>query len=365
MRVLMASKALVVGAYHAKLEALGAQPAIELLALAPDSWIENGRRQRAEPVTSERYALRYQPLRLNGRFHLHWWPGLAGAVEDFQPDVVHIDEEPYNAATAHACRIARSRGARVVFFAWQNIRRRYPPPFAWFERYVFGRAAGIAGTATAADVLRAKGFGGRLAVIPQFGVDPKLFAPGDGERGTTFRIGFAGRLIEAKGIELLLEAVRRIDGGVELLVAGTGPLEEAIRGQSAGDSRVRLLGAVPSAAMPGFYRNLDVLVLPTLGRWGWTEQFGRAAIEAMACGTPVIVSDAGELPAVVGEAGRIVPAGDARALERALGDLREDAAERRRLSEAGRTRVLAEFTHERIAEATARFYRAVMDDPEE
>ena len=42
----------------------------------------------------------------------------------------------------------------MVFFAWQNIRRRYPPPFAWFERYVFGRAAGIAGTATAADVLR-------------------------------------------------------------------------------------------------------------------------------------------------------------------------------------------------------------------
>jgi len=64
---------------------------------------------------------------------------------------VHIDEEPYNVATAHACRVARSRGTRVVFFAWQNIRRRYPPPFAWFERYVFGRAAGIAGTVTAAD----------------------------------------------------------------------------------------------------------------------------------------------------------------------------------------------------------------------
>lgn len=363
MKILMASKALVVGAYHAKLEALGAQPGIDLLALAPDSWIEGGRRQRAEPVTPERYGLRYQPLRLNGRFHLHWWPGLAGAVEEFQPDIVHIDEEPYNAATAHACRVARRRGARVVFFAWQNIRRRYPPPFAWFERYVFGRAAGIAGTVTAADVLRAKGFGGRLAVVPQFGVDPELFAPGDGERGATFRIGYAGRLIEAKGIELLLDAVRRIEGDVELLVAGTGPLEEAIRGQAAGDARVRLLGALPSAAMPEFYRNLDVLVLPTLGRRGWTEQFGRAAIEAMACGTPVIVSDAGELPAVVGEAGRIVPAGDARALQEALGDLREDGQARAHLAEAGRARVLAEFTHERIAAATAAFYRAVMDGP--
>lgn len=363
MKILMASKALVVGAYHAKLEALGAQPEVDLLALAPESWIENGRRQRAEPVTPERYGLRYQPLRLNGRFHLHWWPGLAGAVEEFRPDIVHIDEEPYNAATAHACRVARGRGARVVFFAWQNIRRRYPPPFAWFERYAFGRAAGIAGTATAAEVLRTKRFGGRLAVIPQFGVDPELFAPGDDEGGATFRIGYAGRLIEAKGIELLVEAVRRTDGDVELLVAGAGPLEEAIRGQAAGDARVRLLGALPSAEMPGFYRDLDLFVLPTLGRRGWTEQFGRAAIEAMACGTPVIVSDAGELPAVVAEAGRIVPAGDVGALRQALDDLREDAAERRRLAEAGRARVLAKFTHARIAEATAAFYRAVMDGP--
>ena len=359
----MASKALVMGAYHAKLEALGAQPEVDLLALAPDSWIENGRRQRAEPVTPERYGLRYQPLRLNGRFHLHWWPGLARAVEEFRPDVVHIDEEPYNAATVHACRIARGRGARVVFFAWQNLRRRYPPPFAWFERYVFGRAAGIAGTVTAGEVLRAKGFAGPLAVIPQFGVDPKLFAPGDDGGGSTFRIGFAGRLIQEKGIELLLDAVRRMDGDVELLIAGAGPLEEAIRGQAAGDARVRLLGALPSAAMPGFYRGLDVLVLPTLGRRGWTEQFGRAAIEAMACGVPVIVSDAGELPAVVGEAGRIVPAGDVGALQQALGGLREDADERGRLAETGQARVMAEFTHARIAEATAAFYRDLMDGP--
>lgn len=364
MKVLMASKALVMGAYHAKLEALGAQPGVELLALAPDSWIESDRRLCAEPVTPKQYGLRYQSLRLNGRFHLHWWPGLAGAVQEFQPDLVHIDEEPYNTATAHACRVAGACGARVIFFAWQNIRRRYPPPFAWFERYVFRRAAGIAGTPTAAEVLRAKGFAGRLAVIPQFGVDPERFAPGDDGHGNTFRIGFAGRLVHEKGIELLVEAVRRIDGDVELLIAGAGPLDEAICGQAAGDDRVRLLGALPSADMPGFYQGLDVLVLPTLGRRGWTEQFGRAAIEAMACGVPVLVSDAGELPAVVDQAGWVVPAGDVGALRQALDDLRADANERGRLADVGRARVLAEFTNERIAEATTGFYRDVLDGPD-
>ena len=103
-------------------------------------------------------------------------------MQEFRPDIVHIDEEPYNAATVHACRVARAHGARVVFFAWQNLQRRYPPPFRWFERYVFGRAAGIAGTATAAKVLRAKGFAGRLAVVPQFGVDPELLRARPGSR---------------------------------------------------------------------------------------------------------------------------------------------------------------------------------------
>ena len=125
-------------------------------------------------------------------------------------------------------------------------------------------------------------------------------------------------MVEAKGIELLLEAVCTLGDGVELRIAGTGPLDELLRQHATGDARVRLFGALPSGAMPDFYRGLDVLVLPTLGRWGWTEQFGRAAIEAMACGVPVVVSDAGELPAVVGEAGRVVPSADVDALREAL-----------------------------------------------
>ena len=235
----------------------------------------------------------------------------------------------------------------------------------WFERYVFGRGAGIAGTATAADVLRAKGFGGRLAVIPQFGVDPELFAPGDGERGATFRIGYAGRLIEAKGIELLLDAVRRIEGdrgaaGRRHGTAGRGDSWAGGRAMPACDCWARC----PARRCRGSTRDLDVLVLPTLGRRGWTEQFGRAAIEAMACGAPVIVSDAGELPAVVGEAGRIVPAGDAEGAPAGAGRLaRGWRGARAHLAEAGRARVLAEFTHERIAAATAAFYQAVMDGP--
>ena len=363
MKVLMASKALVVGAYHAKLEALGAQPEVELLALAPESWIESGpaATRRAGDARAIRPALPAAPAER----------ALSPAL------VARARGRGRGVPARHRAhrRRALQRGNRACLPRRSQPRRaggllrlaEHSSPISSAVRVVRAlrlrarrghRRDGDGGRGAAGQ-----GFEGRLAVIPQFGVDPELFAPGDREPGATFRIGYAGRLIEAKGIELLLEAVRRIDGDVELLVAGTGPLEEAIRGQAAGDSRVRLLGALPSAVMPEFYQGLDVLVLPTLGRRGWTEQFGRAAIEAMACGAPVIVSDAGELPAVVGEAGRMVPAGDVEALRRALDDLREHADERGRLAEAGRTRVLAAFTHERIAEATAAFYQAVMDGP--
>jgi len=102
-----------------------------------------------------------------------------------------------------------------------------------------------------------------------------------------------------------------------------------------------------------------VFVLPTVGRRGWTEQFGRAAIEAMACGVPVIVSTAGELPHVVDRAGLIVPSSDAHALADVLNALRDDSKHREQLARAGREHVLERYTTQTVADATAAFYRQI------
>ena len=357
----MASKALTVGAYHAKLVELAAHPDVELLAVAPDAWVESGRQQVAERVPPAGYGLEYTRLWLNGHYHLYLFAGLGRIVRRFRPDVLHIDEEPYNVATGHACRLAHKVGARCVFFAWQNLRRAYPPPFRWLERYVYARAAGIAGTQAAAQVLRGKGFNGPLAVVPQFGVDPELFAPGEPRPvGDRFRIGYAGRLVPEKGVDVLIRAVHSLGPQVELLLAGSGPAEPELRRLAASSANVRFVGTLPSRSMPDFFRSLDAFVQPTLGRRGWTEQFGRSAVEAMACGVPTVASDAGELPGVVGEGGRLVPAGDAQALATALEELRGDPESRGALGQAGRARVLAHYTHARIAEATAGFYRRVL-----
>jgi glycosyltransferase involved in cell wall biosynthesis len=117
------------------------------------------------------------------------------------------------------------------------------------------------------------------------------------------------------------------------------------------------LGQVPSTEAPNYYRRMDVLVLPSLTRPNWVEQFGRVLIEAMACGVAVVGSSSGEIPWVVGDAGVIFPEGDAEALRGVLAGLLADGDRRGELARRGRERVLAQFTQAQIAAATAAVYR--------
>jgi glycosyltransferase involved in cell wall biosynthesis len=276
---------------------------------------------------------------------------------------VHIDEEPYNFATSHAAYLARRVGARIVFFTWQNLQRVYPPPFNWFEAYVYRHAAyAIAGNEDAAQVLRAKNYRGPVRVIPQFGVDPAPSLP-PRERSGAFVIGFAGRLVAEKGAAVLLRAAASLEGVWELRLAGSGPeragLEQLARDLQI-DARVRLEPWRPSAEMPAFYRELDVLVAPSLTRPNWKEQFGRVLVEAMNWDVPVVGSNCGEIPNVIGDAGVIVPENDPAALGAALSALRRDADRRAELSRRGRERVLARFTQARVAAETVEVYREVV-----
>jgi len=360
----MISKALVIGAYHSKLKHIAAQ--VQLTAIVPPSWRDERGELKLERTTGDGYNLIVTPLRFNGNFHLHYYPQLDRLLQQLQPDLIHIDEEPYNLATFLALRSARRLGARAIFFSWQNLNRTYPPPFCWFERYTLHHAvAGIVGNADAAQVWRAKGYGGPLTVIPQVGVELEVFKPlADRNRDTsTLIVGYAGRFVEEKGIDVLLTALRDLDGAWRLDLLGSGPdqirlAELAQRLQIA--DRVRFLPWRPSAQTVDYYRSLDVLVLPSRSRSNWKEQFGRVLVDAMACGVPVIGSTCGEIPNVIGDAGLIFPEGDAAALCDHLRTLQHDAALRRDLAQRGRQRVLDRFTQEQIARQTVEVYQNVM-----
>ena len=363
----MLSKACIVGAYQRKLEELAKLPGIDLAVLVPSSWRDDRGEQKLERAFTEGYELREIPLAFNGRFHLHFYPQLSRQLQDLQPDLLHIDEEPYNFATRHAMSLARRRNIPACFFTWQNLNRRYPPPFRWWEQYNYRHASyAIAGNHAASEVLRVKGYHGPVRIIPQFGVDPELFSPG-GESGPDrpFTIGYAGGFIAAKGLDALFKACARLSGDWRLRLVGGGDQEQSLRALAVQldiEQRVHWSGKIPSTAMPEFYRSLDALVLPSRTQPNWMEQFGRVLIEAMACGVPVIGSNSGEIPHVIGDAGLVFPEGEDEVLAIRLRQLRDDAELRADLSQRGRQRVLERYTQAQIAGKTFEVYQKMLSE---
>jgi glycosyltransferase involved in cell wall biosynthesis len=379
----MISKACLVGAYQRKLEEIARFPDIDLMVVVPPSWREDSRVVSLERAHTEGYDLVVEPLVFNGSFHFHFYPRLQQRMRGFAPDVVHIDEEPYNLATFHALWLAKAASARALWFSWQNLNRRYPLPFRLIERYSLRHADyAIAGSEGAAQVWRQKGYSGPMAIIPQFGVDPDIFAPtpkpgparlSPSHLGTSraqrdpaqgFVIGYVGRLVPEKGVDLLLDAVKDLQGLWRLHIVGKGPEQAAIKDQVRRlglEHRVTLEeGWLPSLRMPHFYRQLDALVLPSRSRPNWVEQFGRVLIEAMACGVPVVGSDCGEIPNVIDDAGLVFPEEDAGALRASLTRLMQDPDLWSDLARRGRERVINHFTQERIAAHTVAVYRELV-----
>ncbi len=364
MRVVMLSKACIVGIYQRKLEEIASYPDIDLTVLVPPHWRDKRGRQVLERTYVQGYELRVIPIRLTGFYHVHFYPTLFQELTRLHPDVFHVDEEPYNLATWLAMRYAVRLNIPALFFTWQNILRSYPFPFSAFEQFAYEHARfAIAGNQEALHVLRQKGFKGPVRVLPQFGVDPDIFRPlseTKKEEGRPFTIGYAGGLLHEKGVDILLRAIVHLRGRWQLHLVGTGKNERALRrlARSLGIAdRVVWTPKVPSTEMPRVYNQFDVLVLPSRSLAHWKEQFGRVLIEAMACEIPVIGSTCGEIPNVIGDAGLIFPEEDVEALARHLQALLDDENLRRRLGQAGRERVLSQFTQAHVAQETVRLYR--------
>lgn len=153
MRIVMISKACVVGMYQRKLEEMARLPGVDLTLIVPPSWRDPSGELRLERVYTNGYRMLVEPIRFNGDFHLHYFPTVASRLREICPDIVHIDEEPYNVAAWHAQWFSQRIKAKTVFFSWQNILRQYPIPFSWGEQWMLRSVAyGIAGTDSAADL---------------------------------------------------------------------------------------------------------------------------------------------------------------------------------------------------------------------
>jgi glycosyltransferase involved in cell wall biosynthesis len=278
-------------------------------------------------------------------------------------DLIDMHEEPFGAAVAEvlAIRWLRARRVPYVVSSAQNIEKRYPPPFRWFERWALRHMAGAyTCNAEAGAILRRKGLRGEHILLP-LGVDVERFTPSAGATpGENLRVGFVGRLIPHKGVDVLLHAVSS-DARLHLEVFGAGPEEERLRALTSTlgiAERVSFHGYVDEADVPGVYRRFDVLAVPSVAMPGWIEQFGRVVVEAQASGVPVVASESGALPDVVGGSGLLVPPGDADALCAALRRFLDEPGLWERLHAAGPDDA-ARCSWSRVADDQMALYRSV------
>jgi glycosyltransferase involved in cell wall biosynthesis len=171
---------------------------------------------------------------------------------------------------------------------------------------------------------------------------------------------FVGTIEPRKNLGALVQAFQRVANELEdvtLVIAGNlGWHYEDLLGQlgePASGPRIYRPGRIPEGDLRGLYSGAAAVVLPSL-----YEGFGLPALEAMACGTPVVASNRSSLPEVVGDAAILVPPRDVDALARGLLQVLRDADLAERLSRAGR-RQAGHFTWDRAARETLAVYRGV------
>jgi glycosyltransferase involved in cell wall biosynthesis len=293
---------------------------------------------------------------------------LAREIHAFRPDIVHT--HLVHADIHGQLATAASRAVRVSSV--------HSTP-AFYRRQPFRTGARLAGHRAGAVIASSehvRGFIEDLKLVPadrvhvvHYGIDASGWPLDESERlrareqlglhPADVAVGIAARLIPGKGHLLLLEAVadaRRENAQLRLLVAGRGPLRTELEREA---ERI----APGATAFVGFVEDVrafmnacDVLAFPTQPALG--EGFGLAALEAMACGRPVVATEVASLPELVsdGETGFLVDPGSVGALAAALAALAGDRELRERLGARGQERARTTFSLERMVEGTLEVY---------
>lgn len=294
-----------------------------------------------------------------------------------RPDVVHAH---FWMSGLAALAPAQAMGIPVVqtFHALGVVKRRYqgskdtsPPGRIDDELWIARRANEVIATCSdeVFELVRMGGDRRRITVVP-CGVDLGTFRP-DGPPETRrpgwHRLVVISRLVERKGIEDVILALRRLPD-TELIIAG-GPAREALERDPEGarlmqvahdagvQDRVDFRGGLGRVDVPPLMRSADAVVSVP-----WYEPFGIVPVEAMACGVPVVGTAVGGLidTIVDGETGFHVPPRDPEQLASTLRRLLGDDALGRRLGAAGAKRAAERYGHDQIAAATLSRYRRLM-----
>ena len=369
LRVLRVAHASLTPALRGRERALAARfPNLALEVITTGKWHEAG----VEVIAQEDDLFPVSPARTFLTRHPQLFAydprPFINALKVFRPHLIDLNHEPYSLPCAELLLLRNiyAPNTPVIMQTAQNIPKRFPPPFSWWEQRAFRQVdAACVCSDTVRETLQAKGFKKPVALIP-FGVDLARFKQRAVETNSSqpLTIGFVGRMLPGKGLPLLGQALQLLAReNWRALFVGDGPERASVMRQLAKyglESRVTMTGAVDYEIVPDYLQQIDVLVVPSQTTPKLREQFGRVIVEAMASGVCVVGSDSGAIPEVIGPAGLIFPEGQPEALAECLQKLLKAPQLRQQLAQAGRRRVEKNYTWEKVAEKTYSFYQQVL-----
>lgn len=360
LRVLFVSHTYVVGVNQGKLKAIADTGEVELALLAPSNWKATEWDRSLELETPfDDFKIYPAPVWFTGRVGAHLYNPwkIRQVIEDFQPDVIQVEEEIFSLCALEVAFWAKVYKKPMVVFGWENQQRSLPAFRRWVRDFVMSVTdIYLAGNQDGAEVMRNWNYQGEIEIMPQMGVDTKLFAPPEKQEPETLNIGFLGRLVPEKGLDVLFTAVSQLKQQnlqCKVTICGSGKSEGELResvAQQQINDRVIWRGAVPHEAAPIELGNFDVLVLPSRTVATWKEQFGHVIIEAMAMGIPVIGSSCGEIPHVIDREDLVFPEGNPVALAEILKRMICDRNWHQEMGNYGIERVEQFYSHGRIAQ---------------
>lgn len=273
-------------------------------------------------------------------------------------------------------RLIRGRARIFTNHSSGFVRRSRHPAWRSFIRRWHPQPSLVIGPSTELARLSGETFTGVPTCFVPNGVDPRMFKPKTKPNallkqlalGAEHLVVLIPRRLESKnGVEYALRAVpmiRRETPEARVLIAGSGELERPLSKLSRAlgvDRCIRFLGAIPNSHMTDYYCASDIVVIPSL-----IEATSISALEAMACGKPLVATDVGGIPEVVQHkvTGLLVPCRDPEAIARSVITLLRDTDVRLRMGRAGLERVLQNFTWREIAKKTLALYeRALCANP--
>lgn len=375
LRVLTIGHSYVVGLNQAVAAQTAKDPNIDLTLAAPTYDYGDLRRLRLGRTEHPDYKIVPLNARLTRWKHIFWYERkrLSELIANGNFDIVHNWEEPYTVAGYQIANITSKAGITQFFWTAQNLVKNYPWPFSKFERTVFAKSqCWVACGELVRQAMVEKGYAESKSHIIPLAVDTNHFHPIDeAERSQVHDelslappvIGFSGRLVADKGLEVLMKSLERVENGWSLLALGSGPYREKLLHWAASrglNGRIKIMLADHNQ-VARYIAALDVMVAPSLTTRHWKEQFGRMITEAFACGVPVVASDSGEIPYVVADAGVVVPEGNSQALAAAIDDLLSNPARRGQLARAGRARAESTYSVPTIANQYIQLYHKLAE----